>query len=416
MNKLVRVARLLNQAATWSLMDQAVISGGNFLLSLLLARQMGLEGFGLYTLWYMLPLMVLSLSQACIVQPFQAFWAEEKERGEQYATTVWQMQLLFGGLVLFLVIIGAVMMQSMLPLWAGALAVAQSAFDFLRKYSYAKGSYQKPFFWSAPLYGGILLVLLFWPPHSVEILFVLLFSAYAGAVVVGAKALSFSIQLRPLAGLTKYIKKHYHYSFWLLGAALVQWLSGNAFLLAAAALLSHSALGGLRLTQQLIGITHIVFLAMENRIPVTAAQHFQNGSFTALKNYLQRTSTQYGFIVLALLLTLQASGPLLRWIYEPAVVDEVLRYLPLYTLFYLLVFLTIPLRIALRSMQKTAPIFWSYALMALVGSSMAYPFVQTWGWKGVFAGLFLTQLMAIGIYLWQLYPFGLAAGTSKSVT
>ena len=102
--------------------------------------------------------------------------------------------------------------------------------------------------------------------------------------------------------------------------------------------------------------------------------------------------------------------------YEPETVSEVLRYLPIYTLFYLLVFLTIPLRSALRSMQKTAPIFWSYVLMALVGSSMAYPFVQIWGWKGVFAGLFLTQLIAIGIYLWQLYPSNFAAETSKSVT
>ena len=30
--------------------------------------------------------------------------------------------------------------------------------------------------------------------------------------------------------------------------------------------------------------------------------------------------------------------------------------------------------------------------------------------------LLLQELMAIGIYLWQLYPSGFAAGTSKSVT
>ncbi len=411
------IATAINHPAVWSLGDQAAMSGGNFILSLLLARELGLEQFGLFTLWYMVPLVVLSISQAIIVQPFQAFWpGKNPAQQEEYSSALWNMQLLFVALVLVLSFIGGLVMQSFMPVLAILLAGGQSTYDLLRKLSYATGRDRLPVKLSAPLYFTIVLALILGVVSSVQAAFLLLAVLFLLAVIVSAYQLGLTLRLVPKEKLVEHIKKHYHFSYWLLGAAVVQWFSGNAFLLAAAALLGNSTLGALRLAQQVVGVTHVVFLAMENRVPIAAAQHFQKGAIAGLFRYLIRIVSTYGVLILILFIGLLWSEPLLALAYSADVVEQVMRYVPVYTGFYVLVFLATILRIALRSAQLTASIFWSYCLAALLSACLAYPLVEHYGWVGVLLGLVLTQLLPIGIYIQRLYAAHQLLQTSKSLS
>ena len=68
------VARLLARYSdiNWALADQAVISGVNFLTGILLARYLGLEGFGQFTLAWMAVLFVNALQHATIIAPMMS--------------------------------------------------------------------------------------------------------------------------------------------------------------------------------------------------------------------------------------------------------------------------------------------------------------------------------------------------------
>lgn len=88
------------------LMDQAIVSGGNFLLGLVLIRFLGLEDYGLFALLWMGVLFALSLHQAYITMPLMTL-AVEKDgvAQQQYFQHLWRIQLV-GSFGISLVFIG----------------------------------------------------------------------------------------------------------------------------------------------------------------------------------------------------------------------------------------------------------------------------------------------------------------------
>ena len=56
----------------WALTDQAMVSGVNFLTGIVLARYLGIEEFGRFTLAWMAVLLVNSLQSGLIVQPMMS--------------------------------------------------------------------------------------------------------------------------------------------------------------------------------------------------------------------------------------------------------------------------------------------------------------------------------------------------------
>src|SRR4051812_3398123 len=64
-----RWAKVPGGAATLTLADQGIVSACNFALSVLLARGLGLERFGVFALGWTVVLFALSFSQALVVAP-----------------------------------------------------------------------------------------------------------------------------------------------------------------------------------------------------------------------------------------------------------------------------------------------------------------------------------------------------------
>ena len=95
-----RAARLLVRYShiNWALADQTMVSGVNFLTGILLARYLGLEEFGRFTLAWMAVLFVNSLQSGLIVQPMMSIGPKqaEDETSAYYGAVVAQ-QLAAGG-------------------------------------------------------------------------------------------------------------------------------------------------------------------------------------------------------------------------------------------------------------------------------------------------------------------------------
>ncbi|MEL6926614.1 MAG: hypothetical protein AAFO94_21420, partial [Bacteroidota bacterium] len=62
------------------LVDQAIVSGGNFVLGILLTRFLGLDHYGVYTLLWMVLLVALSLNHAFISQPLLSLGPQEEDQ------------------------------------------------------------------------------------------------------------------------------------------------------------------------------------------------------------------------------------------------------------------------------------------------------------------------------------------------
>jgi O-antigen/teichoic acid export membrane protein len=198
------------------------------------------------------------------------------------------------------------------------------------------------------------------------------------------------------------LKKHYDFAKWLIGTALLQWLCGNFFIIAGGWILGTAVVGAVRIAQNIVGLTHVIFLAMENIAPVYAAKHFKNGGIKSLYSFLRKLSMQSGVVVMLILILLSAFAPLIiKLLYG----DDFVSYsyvLVGFCIIYLLVFIGHPLRFALRTLQLTKPIFIGYFFGAVFSLIAAYSMLKSYGMVGLLAGMFMTQLIAQAVYIYSL--------------
>lgn len=406
---------LLNKFRTSGLLvaDQALVSGGNFLLGIFLTRSLGLTGFGTYSLFWMGVLFGLSINQAFITKPLLSLAPQEDSTS--YLPRVYSLQVglsLVATVVTFITLFLlqytawlelTVSVVCTLPLLVGLHLL----YDFCRKYFFLQGQLIWPLVLDG-LYLGILFCALFfltWTDlWSVAAVIICVLIAQMVSVLIAVwKIPTFNTNWREVQ---ETFFQHLHYSKWLVGTALLQWFSGNYFLIAAAAILGPVALGAIRMAQNVIGLLHVIFLAMENIVPVKAATHYFQNGLSALREYLWKITLQVGGLTtIILLIAGLGAKPILQLIYGSA--QQGYSYVLVgFCLIYVFVFLGHPLRYALRTVKYTQPIFVAYVWGGIFSVLTAYPLVQRFELYGVLSGLLLTQVIAQIVYLFFLWKKG----------
>lgn len=408
------------------LADQALVSGSNFLLGILLTRELGLEGFGTYSLLWMGVLFALSFNHAYISQAMLSLGP--KQDMKKYLPTVLTLQLgfsLMAGILAGVTLVFGEYFNFIPPsgnyLWLfPPLIACHLLYDYCRKYFFLTQQTAWAFAIDS-LYVFLLFGLLLWKSWTGQ----LSIGATIGSLLI-AQTAAICLAILKLPAPTsswKSIKKvglqHYEFSKWLIGTALLQWFSGNYFLLAAAAILGPVALGVLRMVQNVVGLLHVLFLAMENIVPVNASANYHQGGMPQLRKYLWKNSLQMGSLTALVLIALMlASKPLLYFFYGEATVGYSFVLIGM-SIIYVLIFIGHPLRFALRTLEHTRPIFWAYLLNAAFAIISAYPLVNKMGLNGVLLGLFVSQIITQGVYIFHLKKGGFfyenySLGTRKS--
>jgi len=395
------------------LLDQAVVSGGNFLLGIILARTLGLEQYGVYALLWMYLLFGLSISQAFVIKPMLSLGPKKGKTKQQVYLknihTIQWMVAMFFAIVTFLCLCMAPLFSIkpfstnlffILPI----LMMLYLLYDFYRKYFFVVNQLQKPLILDSILQ-GVSLISIFIAAYndylSLELtLFILLASYGLCCTIAFIMVYTMSFNKRQLKS---YAIEHFIYAKWLIGTSLLQWLSGNLFIIAGGAVLGTVAVGAVRMVQNVIGLTHVLFLAMENIVPVRAAQHYKEGGATQLRWYLKKITVNSGVLVGLILIGLSLFAPFILKLLYGAEQMEYSYILIGYCLVYFLVYLGHPSRFALRTIELTKPIFVAYVISAAFSLLAAYPMLQWCGMYGLLGGLFITQLITQIVYLVYLH-------------
>jgi len=149
--------------------------------------------------------------------------------------------------------------------------------------------------------------------------------------------------------------------------------------------------GALKAAQTLMGITHILFLGLENVVPIRAAWHFRNGGNGALLAYLQHVALVGGLGVAAIgAIAAAAPGFWFEVVfrYEYREYGYILRW---FAVAYVVTFMGLPLRAGLRAIEHTRPIFSAYQWTTLFTLVTAYPMIALFGLSGAAAGFLMAQ-------------------------
>jgi O-antigen/teichoic acid export membrane protein len=179
----------------------------------------------------------------------------------------------------------------------------------------------------------------------------------------------------------------------MLASALMQWTSGNFFIISAGGILGPMSVGALKAAQNIMGVSHIIFQGLENIVPAQASYYYFHGGWPRLLNYLKQVTWWGGGGTTVI--------TLLAWVFpefwlqllygaEYRTYGYVLQW---YAVTYLLIFIGLPLRAGLRAMECSKPIFISYCLMTAFTAGTAYFFIRNIGLMGAIGGILGTQII-----------------------
>lgn len=406
----------------WALIDQAMISGVNFLTGIMLARFLGLEEFGRFTLAWMVVLFVNSVHHATIISPMMSIGPQvsESDRRSYYGSCM-LTQLGLSAICFVLVLLGTTAASRIFPSWriedyALPLACAGLAFqlqDFLRRYFFTRGRAATAFVNDALRYLGQLAILL-WLFVSVEMDVVKVFVVIAGtsllAVLVGVGRLD-----RPawsLPDLRATTRRHWRFSRWLTWSAIITWATSSLFGIAAGSLLGPAAVGALRAAQNVMGVTNVIFLGLENVVPVRAASYFHLGGRQRLLAYLWRVGMVAGLGTAAIgAVAAIAPGFWLALLFGEAY-REFGYLLQWYALTQVVMVIRLPLFAGLRAMEQTRAIFISYCWAALFSIVASYPMVYYFGMTGAAVGGLIVMVIHF-VYLTSVFSSRLPAASES---
>jgi O-antigen/teichoic acid export membrane protein len=391
----------------WALIDQTMVSGVNFLTGILLARYLGIEEFGRFTLVWMVILFVQSIQHAALHSPMMSIGPKQRDADSPaYFGAIFIHLFVFVSIVSISLFIGIQWVESVFPEWhmeglGSPLALATFAVllqDFLRRYFFTKGQSVQALTNDSFRYLGqiaILIGLFVFFESSMDtanVLWVIAIIALA-ATVHGAFFIG-KVEVN-IPTLREVTQRHWHFSKWLTPSAMMNWTTGNLFILVAGMFLGTLAVGALKAAQSLMGIVHIIFMGLENVVPIRAAKYFHEEGKDALRGYLKRTAVIGGGVtaVIALVAAMmpefwlnlvfgqeyQGYGFLLQW----------------YAANYLLIFLSFPLRSGLRAIEQPKAVFWTYIWMTAYSLIAVYPMVKSFGLTGVMLGIVIANLIQV---------------------
>jgi O-antigen/teichoic acid export membrane protein len=265
--------------APWTIIDQSIISGFNFIIGLLLARTLGPTQFGLFTLGMMAIWFIQNLQVALVFAPMLSISPRiAAEHRPAYFGTVITHEIFIIGAAALVLVVGSVATNFVagggatrtLPLAIAAASTGVSLQDFMRRYFYST-SQPKKAAQNSGLGNGLqlagLISLSLIRPLTVETAFLVIALASGTASLVGA--LRFERITLSRSGFLEITKRHWRLSKWLLASTLAHWASGNMYQVVAAAFLGPAAIGAMRAANLLLAAGNVILLTIDNHVQPT---------------------------------------------------------------------------------------------------------------------------------------------------
>jgi O-antigen/teichoic acid export membrane protein len=291
-----------------------------------------------------------------------------------------------------------------IPLYIISLNLIAFLFnDYLRKIFFGLGEKRKALITDIISYGtqllGLFIIQMLKLFTLENVLIIIFLSNFISGIygIINLKEISFK-NITISSVFSHYFKK----GKWLLGTAVLQWFSGNWFVIAAGSLLGNSAVGAVRIMQNILGVTHVIFLSLENTVPVSASRFFHVDGIKGMMKYVFKMSAYTAAIIFPVLLMLFfAAEPIIKLLYGDQYISQSGLMKP-FAIMYVLVFLGTFLRFIIRTVEKTRIIFISYILTSAFSITCSTYMINQFGTYGIVYGLMGAQIITLFCFLISL--------------
>ena len=313
----------------WSLADQGIVSGSNFFIGIMLARFLGVQAFGAYSVALAFMLYANTFQASLVVSPMMTAIPAERSTSNQNR----MLQGFFGYtlLVMLATLIGVQTLAWALGMWSKGLALgtlaiplmaAMAAFqiqDWLRRALFVRTANRSVFFSDLYAYGGQLAGLVYLISQnalSAETALWTLSSTFIISAVI--TVIHSGIRLN-VSATSEMIRKHWRMSRDYFASWQLQWVASSGVILIGTGMVGQRAAGAIRAAQNLLGPVNVLFQWMDNVVPVRAATRLRDWGRAGLVAYLGRIAW-LGTLVLSLfaVVLILVDAPLIAFLYGEA--------------------------------------------------------------------------------------------------
>ncbi len=386
------------------LVDQALVSGSAFVSTLLIARRVSIDEFGIFATAWMIVLFVAGIQSALILFPMMSLGPQKSGvEKDKFFSDLTSQQIVFAVFCAIIMAVcafplGLYILSEPVPisfaLALGAVGGITQIQEFQRRLLFTEGKPVAALIGDGIRYGGqvalLALAFQFGLHSSADILWVL--SASAAAAVVAFPGYMMRARLEPRNVLRQF-QRNWHFSSWLLGSSLLTGVTNLVYVMLTGFLLGPAAVGASRAAAVIAGISGVFLQALQNVIPMHAARRYASDGAEGLASYLFRM----GFAVTTLIgifgLVLAAAPEFwLGLAYGPKY--DGYSYVLVWTaaIYYVTAF-EFPLSVGLRTTARTRPSFVAYLAGAACTLASIYPLAIMYGLVGVLGGLTVAMVV-----------------------
>lgn len=403
---------LSNQTYSLVFFDQIIVSGSNFLISILLLRFLGVENFGIFSFLWLLLLFVNSVQISYIISPLLTNAPKQKTINLNffYGNTFIQQSfftiLVFFLSFFFLEFFGHLLkdykIQQFSITFSFTLLFSQF-YQFFRRICFSKKLYLKTIISDFLVYLIIIFSLIYFylinELNLIKIFWIFSISFFTGSILNFSLVFSFRYNLNKLFN---FFRENWIISKWLVYTSILQWFSGNLWIVNTGIILGPYILGIVRACQTILNIANLIFQSLENIIPALTSKRFVSQGKNYMDNFLNKILKK-GFLFtigLSLIIVIFAK-PMLNLFYG----NETANYSELLMLMSFLLplhFLQYPTSYGLRTLGKTKPIFFSYLITSVIAVLISIHVITYLKIYGFIFGLYFSQII-ITSYLYISY-------------
>ena len=388
----------------WALADQAMLSGVNFFTGILLARYLGVAEFGTFTLAWLIVQFVEGIQYSLVILPMISIGPKQPEHERKdYLGSVIAQQAGFAAFSCALFLVGIWAADSLFADWnfgaftwslATVLLISQLQ-NFVRRYFFAFGRGAVALFVDFVRYVGQIAIL-FWLLLTIDMDARRALWVIAGTSLASTLLSAFFVERITWNSHNFRITliRHWAFSKWLLLSDLMRWATDHFYMFVAGGVIGATAVGAVRATQNLVGMSHIVMLGLENVVPAGAARRLSQSGKHVFLRYLMGVLI-FGASIVGTIVVVASAAPefWLELIYGKDYVGYG-HLVVWWSVIYFIGFMAQQISVGLRTIERTKSIFWANLVTAIISVASIYPLITYFGLIGIMIGLLIIATIA----------------------
>lgn len=399
------LAEVLDRHVVYSISNQLLITGTNFLVGIIAARVLGVADFGLFSLILMMSLFAGNIEHTLLTMPMLTVAGKRQQRSPSYFAAIARIGL-----------VTALASAAVIALFVGVYAVARSepvslaliasaaAMTFANnvqlKVRFILFANKRSALTVALealrvgiiIAGGIAIYLWDVPITVANVFWLFAVASLISVLPVAADIFSHRVR-RDLVKRT--LGRHWPMSRWMLLMLLVAIGQEQALWVITGLKLGDEAVGGLRAAQYLLGVTHFLLFAFENYMPRRAAEEMRRGGVQRLVRYLTYQSVLLGGVCALIILPVVIfPETLLGLVFG----EEYVAYAattPIFAIAYVCIIQRVIWIYYLRTVEQTRSIFHSYVGSSITSLIVIFPAIHYLGVAGAAWCIAIAQIACL---------------------